>query len=145
MKRCTWPAATALAALLLTLSSCTIVFPQRLDNLGAAECSTQATQAVETMLAAYGEAPPVAHTLAVSAVEKMQGDAANAPRQGSRLAADLRVLTSKASVGAPSGAVYDVTAERPNGGGCQLRISSFSKAHEATQAVPACTCEPAQD
>lgn len=138
-----WSAAPALAGLLLASSACVIIHPQRIDNLAAAECRAQMQYGIEQMLVARRERPDVARTLAASAVDKMQADVADQPRQGSHLAADLRILTSRASVASSSGTIYLIFADRVDNL-CALRLET-GEGRDLTYAVTACTCVAAQD
>lgn len=137
-------AAGTLLAALFGSTACATYNPQRIDNLATAECRDQMLQGIEQMLVGNKEAPQVARTLAVSALDQMGQEIPNTPRPNSHLAADLRVLTTNAKVGSSSGTVYEIHADLSHQG-CALRVTSNGFFIGPTYSLPACTCEPAQD
>lgn len=133
-----------LLASTLCLSGCTVLSEQRIDNMNTAACKTQMLQAIEQQLVDCKEAPAVARTLAESAVDEMGQQVVDTPRPTSRLAADLRVLTTKASVASSSGTIYEIYANKGKQG-CELRVASTCHPAGSWVPVPACVCEPSQD
>jgi hypothetical protein len=142
MNRC---GTVLLSAALLATAGCTNWNPQRIDNLSAADCRAQVEQGIVTLLVGQDETPQVAQKLAAGAVDQMSQIVVGAPRPGSRLAADLRVLTTDAKVASSSGNIYDIVAEKgPHG--CRLRLTQNGPLpNDPRQDLPACACEPSQE
>jgi hypothetical protein len=137
-------AAATLAAMLSGAAGCATYNPQRIDNLAGGECGAQVQQGIEQMLVDNKEPRAVAHTLAVSAMQDLLQQVANMPRPNSRLAADLRVLTSKTRFASNSGVVYEVYANQDRKG-CMLRLTTPTDLYLSEGPLPACVCEPGQD
>jgi hypothetical protein len=137
-------AAAALGTMLFGAAGCSLYNPQRIDNLAGSECGAQVQQSIEQMLVDNKEPRQVAHTLAVSAMQDLGQQVANMPRPNSRLAADLRVLTTKTKFASNSGTVYEVYANRDHDR-CTLRLATALDPTLAEAPLPACVCEPGQD
>jgi hypothetical protein len=129
----------------LCLSGCGVSFPQRIDNLGTPACKAQVLESMEQLLLACHETPEVARTLAASALTQMESETIDTPRPGSRLAADLRVLTTDVKVASSSGNTYYIYADLGLHRVCRLRLKSEDvQLYPRPRALSACLCEPAQ-